>query len=545
LDAVEYTRIPTRRGRLLPALSAGSEAWFAPVTICLVATVLGAALRLYHLGETPAWRDETVVYWLGQETLGRLLSRDLALTGTHPPLFYIVHWGWNYLTGLFGIGPSAIAVRMPSVIIGTASIPLFYVMFRNGFGQRVAAAGAVFLAVSPAHLAFSRTAKSEILVVFLLIPTLGFAVRLLDRLADLRDARADVWTVWRDRGFVAFAVCYILSAILMLHTHSLGCMGLFSPSFLFVVQFLRRKQGLAAVAIWAVINLIVVAAFLPWLNLLMEISKAGTGYWWLRPLDSIQVVMGLLHLLIDLPEPPGAAIDDRALLAVGLLTTDLIIVGCVRAMCSGARRAGIAVALLSVPAILFAISQAKPVFWGYMLTAFSLPLLALVAGFALEARTAPRRTQALLVALMVAFTLPADQYVYGGTPEAWDKVAAYLGERIEPDDPVLFWPPLGEWSTRFYGLHATEGWRTIDLGPNVDFQPLQTVPAMPIADVPSFVRNAHRLWLVTDERWVPDVHALPDLRTTLSGRMTLLSRVQFGSGLTVFAFDAQTAVNSD
>ncbi len=496
-------------------------------------------LRLHHLGELPAWRDETVVYWLGEESLGRLLSRDLALTGTHPPLFYLVHYVWNHLMAPLGIAPGAAAVRLPSVLIGTLSIPLFYGMLGRCFGDRVAAIGATFLAVSPAHVAFSRTAKSEVLVVFFLIAVLGFAVRLLDRIENSVGAGENLSDLWRDRGFLALAVCYVFSADALLHTHSMGFIGLFLPSILFMDRFLNHRLAPSSVLTWTVVNLVAVAVFIPWLRLLLEISRSNTGYYWLAPVDINQVVSGILYVLFDVPAPQGDQTPLVARIGGALFAAVLVVVGCFRACRNDPRRRGIAAALVLLPALFLGVSLLKPVFLDYILMTMALPLIALLTGFALEAPSRGRGALATGLAALSLFLLPAEQQVYGGTPEPWDKVAAYLSEHAGDDDAVLFWPPLGEWSTRFYWRHDSSRWRTIDLGPGVDFQPLRTVPALPVAAVPEFVRNARRVWLVTDERIAPNAHALPELRATLSARLPFATSEQFASGLTVFSYSVE------
>src|ERR1700739_2003516 len=94
--------------------------------LCLALTIVGCALRLYHVGDQCLWRDESIVYWLGNDSLARLWSTQLALTGIHPPLFYSLHHIWSAFLAVIGQPPSEVTVRLPSVVLGTLSIPLWY-----------------------------------------------------------------------------------------------------------------------------------------------------------------------------------------------------------------------------------------------------------------------------------------------------------------------------------------------------------------------------------------------------------------------------------
>jgi 4-amino-4-deoxy-L-arabinose transferase-like glycosyltransferase len=509
-----------------------TRALSSPLAICLILTVLAAALRLYHLGDLPAWRDETVVYWLGEDSLTRLWSRDLALTGTHPPLFYTIHHFWNQLLAALAIVPSEVTIRLPSVMIGTLTIPVFYGVLGRCFGNRIAAIGSAFLAASPAHVEFSRTAKSEVLVVFLLILMVGFAVRLLARLEHL--PRASL----RDKGFLGLCAGYVLSAIGLLHAHSLGFMGLFIPSLLFATLFLSGRLRISAVPIWIVLNLLAVVVFIPWLVLLYEIARANTGYYWLRPISAQNAVAIFSHVLLDKYHPDAQGPDAPILMNMiaAALAASLVIIGCARALKGDARRRGVAIAFVLLPVLFFAVSQMKPVFWDYILEMFALPLLALLAGFALEAPSLGRAGQAAAIAGIVLFLLPAEQVVYRGDPEPWNDVAAFLASHTENNDPVLFSPPHAGWSVRFYWPTGTDKWRTLDRGPNVDFDPIHMIPSIPAGAAGDFVRDARRVWLVTDEKVVPNGDDLPALRAILSARLPLVTRETFASGLTVFSY---------
>src|SRR5205814_1992129 len=77
----------------------------------LVAVAL--ALRLYHLGHTRLWFDETFTAMADRLPLGRV-PRFLRAHDVHPPLDYVLRWPFAHSGG------SEVLVRLPSVVASTA-----------------------------------------------------------------------------------------------------------------------------------------------------------------------------------------------------------------------------------------------------------------------------------------------------------------------------------------------------------------------------------------------------------------------------------------
>ena len=128
---------------------------FEEVAPWLVAgvTLLGGGLRILLLGSKGMWLDETFSVWLASHNVGELL-RWTATVDQHPPLYYLLLHVWIALRG-----DSPYAVRLLSVLLGTATIPVIY-----GIGKRLSDplmgfAAAVLLAVSPFHIRFAQETR--------------------------------------------------------------------------------------------------------------------------------------------------------------------------------------------------------------------------------------------------------------------------------------------------------------------------------------------------------------------------------------------------
>lgn len=143
------------------------------LSLLLVAAVvlLGTALRLHRVGDRSMSHPEMFVP-------GIPLAADLSIPAprmdlktvvlstlsddTHPPGYYVVMW---FVTKCFG--SSTLAIRLPSVLFGVASIGL---VFWLGvlIGQRIpACVAAAFLALNGYHIVWSRTGRMYSMLCFL------------------------------------------------------------------------------------------------------------------------------------------------------------------------------------------------------------------------------------------------------------------------------------------------------------------------------------------------------------------------------------------
>lgn len=112
----------------------------------LSATLLGAALRLYRLGDWSFWADE--VFTLGLKEDG----------------FNFSLWQQSFAGGMIRmvtgwLGTSEWSARLAPALIGILSIPVLYFFLKRALGTFPALAATALLAVSPWHLYWSQNAR--------------------------------------------------------------------------------------------------------------------------------------------------------------------------------------------------------------------------------------------------------------------------------------------------------------------------------------------------------------------------------------------------
>ena len=157
--AVVSGRLDARRS--IPAVA-------NPVLAIAAITLLALVLRLHDVALDPFWKNELFSLVWSQRPAGWLASQGLLLE-TNPPLHFLLLKAW---TTLFGTGE--FSARLPSVLSGTASVPLLFLLGRRLGGTRVGMVAAGVMAITPMQIFYAHEARAYALLPgFLLIAMLG------------------------------------------------------------------------------------------------------------------------------------------------------------------------------------------------------------------------------------------------------------------------------------------------------------------------------------------------------------------------------------
>ncbi|MFI7546852.1 glycosyltransferase family 39 protein [Actinoplanes sp. NPDC049599] len=182
-----------------------------------VVTVVGALLRLFPLRSV--WLDEAISIGQARLPYGRMLTQFMN-DDLHPPL-----WGSVLWLSLRVLGDGPLAVRIPSVIAGTACIPLTYLLGRELYDRRAGLAAAVLMAVAPLAVWYSGEARMyACYLLFSVLALLGQA-RVLNRGDRLG------WTL------------FTLGSAAMIYTHYFSVLQLAAQHLIFAVAATRGRIG--------------------------------------------------------------------------------------------------------------------------------------------------------------------------------------------------------------------------------------------------------------------------------------------------------------
>ena len=203
-------------------------------------TAAGFALRLVGM-DSSLFGDERYTYSIVDGHGLGTVWHDVFTTSITPPLHYALAW-----VSLQWGGDSTVLVRLPSLVLGTAAIPVVFLLGRRVAGTRVGLFAAAILALSPFAIFYSTEARAYATMVFLVgLSTLA----LLEAVG---------------RGRTAWWVIYTLSSCAAIWAH-------------YTAAFVLATQALWAVLArpdrWrtvAVAQVVIALGYLPWLPGFLE-----------------------------------------------------------------------------------------------------------------------------------------------------------------------------------------------------------------------------------------------------------------------------------
>lgn len=376
-------------------------------------TVAAFLLRLRGMDQS-LFGDELFTYAVAsQPSLGDVVAA-LQRTENNPPLFYALAWAASQL------GDPAVWMRLPSLIAGTAVVPVMYLLGRRTVGGTAALLATAFIAISPFAIFYSNEGRAyATLIFFVTLSTLVLLVAL----------ERGAWRWW-----IAYGVC----AALVLYTHYTGLFPLGAQALWALWTHRERLRELLLVHLAAGI------AYVPWLpyysdqNQFFGFEKLGA------PLSLDAVFRGALaalygHPYIALQRFPG----DVALVLAGVATV-LAVGGATVLVMRGRTNAApdrrwllLGLLAASTPLALVLYSLLGPDIWGARNLSASLPaVMLLVAGLLVSIpRPASVAATALILVGLVLGTAKVMDADYDRPP--LKQAAARVDARAQPGDAVI------------------------------------------------------------------------------------------------------------
>jgi hypothetical protein len=390
--------------------SAGSRARAADLVPIGLLTAFTLILRVSQIHQSLVG-DEVFTY---HDVVGRsfasVLSNVHAGGENSPPLFFLLAWLSSKL------GDPTVWIRLPSILLGAATLPVIYAIGRRTVGRGAGLAGAAIVALSPFSLYFGVEARPYATMAFLVaLSTLA----LLNAVAG----RSRWW--W---------LVYPVAAAAAAYSHY-TCIFVLAVQAVWSLWACRHRPRDAIAA-----NLLIAVLYVPWLPNIR--GKQLDVIAQLQPFTARNVLGDLIRVIPGYPYGSLGQIPSVAGIVafVGCVAAGLIAWGLNRRRSAGGRpdgRLGLLVALaVATPIGLFLYSLLGADLWLARGLYASVPAAAVVLGFLLLAL--PRRWQPLAFALVLA-TLTFGVIRGLGQPFArppFRAMAAYLDRAAAATDPI-------------------------------------------------------------------------------------------------------------
>ncbi len=402
--------------------------------IAMMITVIAAILRLYDLDGNGFSLDEVWSIWMAQKDPITIVQTILVERGdASPPTYYLL------LHAFLAFGESSLAVRGLTIIVGTVIVWLTYCLGRDLFDARIGMLAALLVAMTPLHIAYSRTARAYILADLWELIALLFMARLLFG----RPRRHD----W---------IGFVLASALSVYTHYVLILPIMFQSAFVLLAWWKRSLPVEVRRHWILSHLLLFALLIP--SVLFSARTNSTGQAWIGQ-PGIRAALRSLVLLTTGNPTPGA--DDPTILQglFLLIVVSIGVVGIIRIVelaRDGSNRIEMwrltfIFGAFVVPWVLaLALGEVRPLFKEKYLL-FLVPPVAITISWSLmrlrHAWVSSIATAAMIV--MTGWSLVG--YYTHPISDQWREAAAYLRSRVRTNDLIVLSPGF---FGRSYDYHA-------------------------------------------------------------------------------------------
>ncbi len=501
-----------------------------PLGIVAALTIVGFALRRYHLGAESFWFDEADIVKQAQQQLSTLVQSFTAAGENGPLYVLLLHYWVAAINGhpnvarimhiIFGQSYEA-PIRGLSATFGAAAIPLMYILGRRVAGSTVGLVAALLLTFNPFHIWYSQDAKMYAMLVFMTLASTTLYIYAWERNA--------LW-LW---------AAYATATLAMLTTHSLA--GVVLLAQIIAVPWLARgfrrqsedtrgakQETPMRLVRWGLATLLIFAPFLPilWLrSTALFTDTLNVGGWYSATTLTDILLTIFVKFAVNQAIPPWEAVGGVTMAALAIAGALWLLDFRVRiprrsdpkestilpgeAQHRSARRwdprpnpeSALVLFLYLVPVLAFWLLTLRlPLFQPRYLIMALPPYLILAAGGLLAAG---RRHALLMVApagifgLATAIALLSVNYSQQPQKEDWRGAMSYIADHARLRDTIIIFPGYLVTAAQTYYQPGGPG-RVPDI-------PISTIPSLSTqgfgereleAQLAGAVRCHERVWLV-------------------------------------------------
>jgi 4-amino-4-deoxy-L-arabinose transferase-like glycosyltransferase len=400
--------------------------------ILLAITLLAFALRVLTLLNQSLWRDEVDALLFATQPLDQFVAM-FRQPGQNGPLFFLALGPWLSLAG-----HGEFALRFPAALAGVVSVPLLYALVARLTGRTVGLVAALLMATAPYGVWYGQEAKMYALLT-VLIPASLLAVTGVARHNGRRTGRLAAW-----------GGLYILTT-LSFYTHLLAVLAL-PVQVIWLLALPGARTGLRVrnTALYLLALALPYVPFLRWAPQAWT-SSFTTGHPFVPLGDIAQVLAGAFSRGV-LGAEPATLLPYMVALVAGCLVWPLSR----RAAGGGQTRRWRVVLLLLAwlalpPVLIYVVSLGMPIFTDrYLIWAMPAFLALLACG--IVALADEWRPLGIAVGAAILALNGWSLYLQATQPIKADfrAAAAYLAQRIEPDDALMYQIPYNRYTLTYY-----------------------------------------------------------------------------------------------
>jgi uncharacterized membrane protein len=483
--------------------------------LVVVITLIGGGLRVLLLASKGMWLDETFSVWMAHWPVGEMLQW-IARIDQHPPLYYLLLHFWIALND-----DSAYHVRLLSVLFGTATIPLIYLIGRRMAGAPLGLAAATILAFAPFHIFYAQETRMYTLLAFNAAVAIYALVRLL----------TGSRTRWEWAAFVLFSAA-------TLYTHNTAVLFLLAVN-LFVLGLMlserTQKPGSPrsfqspSFGDWAKAQVGILLLWSPWIVVFVQQARVVDQRFWI-PEPTWESVVRVLGLFLNTSTTYLEGGQALVVWGIYLLLLGLGVLYFRKRM----SQFWFLALLFAVPVLgELIVSLRRPIFSDRTLIWITIPLFLVLAAGIVQLRFRFVVIAAVGVIGSLSLFAAADYYRFY-PKEDWYTPAGYVALYAEPGDLLLFNSNFVVVAFNYYfreyeelyDIQVEKQGLPQDLFNDGILEPEMTENDLP--ELRSRLRGRDRVWLVYSHDAYTDPNGL--VPQTLAGEMKLIRQRDFYGG---------------
>lgn len=402
-------------------------------SLLLAVLAVAVLLRIYGLGKDGFWFDEASTMLLADRDAASVI--ELCSNNNSPPLYHLTLHFW--LSG----GRGVVWVRLLSLAFGVATVGVVWRLGNRLAGYPAGLYGALFIALSPVHVAYSQEARMYAMA--------GFWVAA---------SFLSLWSWCRDRS-AGWMACYAICTVAAMYTH-LFCLLILPAQAAFVLLF----SGLPArtKTWWIVCQVCVFVLFVPWVVVIARQLGRISEDFWLGQITP-RAFLSLWPYL-----GTGGDFGNHYVLAA-VLNIPLLLLLCAGAIAlfrKSSRSAWFVVAWLIVPVLLAGILGLFLPLWLNRYLLIVSPAYALLMGSAIATQGRRMRTLLLILVVLILSVSLHYQYVFVSKTQVVPAVS-YIEEHFRPGDCIVHHVLKSERKPR--RKFDEDGWATFTYYPAIAY----------------------------------------------------------------------------
>jgi uncharacterized membrane protein len=401
------------------------------VQILIGLTLIGLFLRFYQITFNSVWLDEAATYMFSKLSLIDIWF--ITANGeVNPPLF---HWIEHFM---LYFGNSEFVLRFVPAVLGTLTIPLFYLVGKEFLDRNCGIIMAALLTISPFHIFYSQEARVYSTMLFFISIAIIFYFRAM---------RSNAWKSWALFGLfsaIAFwAHFYTLIPVLSLFFIAVG---INAKKIRDEIRFTFPLITGAIVFLLVSLPLIIVATG----QFLIRTSSAPT-----YGIQGPEIILETLRQLSGYSDI--TLIIYLALFVIGILSVFLI----------ERTKAYFLIAMILIPLLIsWVLSYRMPMIPRYLIYLLPIYFMGIASAYRPFLSLAKsKKVIYLFIVVLVAINIPTlISYYQNPVKDDWRGFSGMIRQAASPGDLIVLMPTYNSQPFDYYYQNATAG--TIEYGAN-------------------------------------------------------------------------------